>query len=209
MAINYQVKQGDCISSIPYEHGLFADTIWNHPNNAELKNKRKEGHILMPGDIVFVPDKRVKEVSETTNQVYKFRCKNTPEKFRLQLQLDGEPRANEEYRLEIEDVKFSSKTDGQGWIRHSIPPDAKTGKLTLGDGTEVYQLLLGNLNPSDEISGAQGRLWNLNYYFGPIDGKVSDEFEDALLDFQSDHNIEPNGELNAATKAALEQDYGT
>ena len=208
MPINYQVKQGDCISSIAFENGFFPDTIWNHPNNAELKKKRADPNVLMPGDMVFVPDKRPKEVSEPTNQVHKFKCKNTPEKFKLQLLIGGEPRVGEEYELEIGDLKFSGKTDSQGRIEQSIPPNARNGKLILANGEEIYQLRLGNLNPSDEITGAQGRLWNLGLYFGAIDGKMSDELEEAILDFQFSRNIEPDGELNQATKDALEQAYG-
>ena len=208
MPINYQVKQGDCISSIAFEHGFFGDTIWNHPNNKDLKTKRQDPNILMPDDIVHVPDKRLKEVSESTNQVHKFKCKNTPEKFKIQLLIEGEPRADEEYELEIEDLKFSGKTDGQGRIQQSIPPNAKKGKLLLSKGTEVYQLQLGNLNPSDEITGAQGRLWNLGLYFGPIDGKMSDEFEEAIQEYQFTKNIEPDGKLTPATRDFLKADYG-
>lgn len=209
MAINYEVKQGDCISSIAFEHGFFADTIWNHPNNAELKKKRKDLNILMPGDIVFIPDKRIKELSEPTNQVHKFKCKNTPEKFKLQLLINGEPRADETYELEIDDLKFSGKTDSQGRLEQSTPPDAKNGKLILANGTEVYELQFGKLNPSDEISGVQGRLRNLGLYFGPIDGIMSDELEEAIQEFQFTKNIEPDGKLTPATTAALKQDYGT
>ena len=208
MAINYQVKQGDCISSIAFEHGFFADTIWNDANNAELKKERQDPNVLMPGDVVFIPDKRLKEVSEPTNNVHKFKCKNTPEKFKLQLLLDGEPRANEEYELEIDDLKFSGVTDSQGRIEQSIPPNAKTGKLLLANGTEVYQLQLGNLNPSDEISGAQGRLRNLGLYLGPIDGKMSDELEEAIQEYQFTKNLEPDGQLTLETIAAIKRDYG-
>lgn len=208
MAINYQVKQGDCISSIAFENGFFADTIWNHPNNAELKKKRKELNLLMPGDIVFVPDKQIKEVSEATNQVHKFKCKNTPEKFKLQLLIHGEPRANEDYELEIENLMFKGKTDSQGRLEHFIPPDAKKGKLILSNGAEIQELMLGNLNPSDEITGVQGRLRNLGLYFGSIDGKMSDELEEAIQEYQFTKNIEPDGKLTQATIDALKQDYG-
>ncbi|MBX7174325.1 MAG: peptidoglycan-binding protein [Pyrinomonadaceae bacterium] len=208
MATNYQVKQGDCISSIAFEHGFFPDTIWNHPDNAELKEKRQDPNILMPGDVVIVPDKRIKEVSEPTNQVHKFKCKNTPEKFKIQLLMDEGPRANEEYELEIEDLKFSGTTNSEGKLEQSIPPNAKKGKLTLKKDGTVFELRLGNLNPSDEITGAQGRLRNLGFYFGPIDGKLSDELEIAIQEFQFAHDIEPDGELNLSTKDALEQEYG-
>lgn len=209
MAVNYIVKQGDCISSIAFENGLFADTIWNHPSNAELKKERKEPNILMPGDVVFVPDKRLKEVSEPTSQVHKFRCKNTPEKLKLQLLKENEPRINEEYELEIDDLKFSGKTDSQGRLAQSIPPNAKQGKLILSKGEEVYQLSLGNLNPFDEITGAQGRLRHLGFYFGSIDGKMSPELAHAIQVFQISKDIEPNGELDAQTINALKDSYGS
>ena len=208
MPINYQVKQGDCISSIAFEHGFFADTIWNYPNNAELKEKRQDPNVLMPGDVVFIPDKRLKEVPEPTNFVHKFKCKNTPEKFKIQLLIEDEPRANEEYELEIEDLKFEGKTDSQGRLEQSIPPNAKQGKLILKKDGMVFELRLGNLNPSDEITGAQGRLRNLGLYFGAIDGQMSDDLEQAIQEFQIIKNIEPDGELSEETKDALKQDYG-
>ena len=83
MPINYQVKQGDCISSIAFEHGFFGDTIWNHPNNKDLKTKRQDPNILMPGDMVFVPDKRLKEVSESTNQVINLNAKTRRKNLRF------------------------------------------------------------------------------------------------------------------------------
>ena len=99
MAEEYQVKQGDCIHSIAFEEGFFADTIWNHPNNSDLKSKRKDPNVLFPGDVVHIPDKRPREYSEATNQVYKYKCKNTPDKLKLQLLKENQPRANEVYEL--------------------------------------------------------------------------------------------------------------
>lgn len=209
MAINYKVKQGDGISSIAFEHGFFADTIWNHPNNAELKQKRDDPNILMPGDNVFIPDKRLKELSEPTDQVYKYKCKNTPEKLKLQLLKENEPRVNIDYELEIDGLKFSGTTDSQGRLQQSIPPNAEKGKLMLNNGEEVYQLSLGNLNPHDEITGAQGRLRHLGFYFGAIDGKMSPELAHAIQVFQISKDLEPNGELDDQIIKALKDGYGS
>ncbi|MFH1075402.1 MAG: hypothetical protein V1753_00935 [Pseudomonadota bacterium] len=52
---DYIVKQGDCIESIAFKHGLFWETVWNHPNNQQLKQERKNPNILLAGDKVFVP----------------------------------------------------------------------------------------------------------------------------------------------------------
>lgn len=200
---DYEVKQGDCLSSIAYDNGLFIDTIWNHPKNAALKEKRKDPNVLMPGDIVFVPDKRLKEVEKPTNEVHKFRCKNTPEKLKLQLFIEDEPRGDEKYVLEIDGLKFPGTTDSQGRLEQSIPPNARQGKLLLKGGEEVYELRLGHLNPHDHITGAQGRLRHLGFYYGSIDGEMSPELEHAIQEFQISQDIEPDGTLNTSTINAL------
>lgn len=209
MATNHQVKQGDCISSIAFEYGFFPDTIWNHPNNAELKEKRKDPNVLMPGDIVSIPDKRIKEVSESTNQVHKFQCKNTPSKLEVKLlKYTGEPRSNEKYTLEIDGKIVEGETNSDGQIRHSIPPNLRTGTLLLNNGTEKHELLLGNLNPIDEISGQQFRLKNLGYFAGKIDGQMSLDLEGAIVEFQLDNNLTPSGKIDDQTKSALQEYYG-
>jgi len=208
MAINYEVEQGDCISSIAFEHGFFPDTIWNHPNNAALKAKRKDPNVLLPGDIVFVPDKRLKEVPRTTEQLHRFRCKGVPEKLKLQLLLNGVPRAQVSYKITLEDdLVLSGKTDGQGRLQHSIPPNAKAGKLVVND-EEAYELRLGELNPADDITGIQARLRHLGFYDGPIDGQVTAEMEQALQEFQLSAGLEPDGAINEQTVNALKKAYG-
>lgn len=207
MPINYQVKQGDCIFSIAVEHGFFADTIWNHPNNAELKKKREDPNVLMPGDVVFVRDKQLKEVSEPTNHVYKFRCKNTPKLLRIQFMNFDTPMSNLAYVLEIDGQKKEGQTDSEGWLRQYIVPNAKTAQLTLADGSE-YELILGNLDPVDEITGIQGRLHSLGFYKGSINGQMNDDTKDALLIFQHSHELEATGEADEKTKDLLMQMTG-
>jgi N-acetylmuramoyl-L-alanine amidase len=60
---SHTVKQGDCISSIAHETGFFWETLWNHPDNAKLKQLRKNPNALLPGDVVSIPDQRVKQES--------------------------------------------------------------------------------------------------------------------------------------------------
>jgi N-acetylmuramoyl-L-alanine amidase len=78
MPIQHTVRSGDCISSIAYEHGLFWKTVWEHPDNAELKEKRGTGFQLQPGDVVVVPDKRLLEVSKPPEKKHKFKFKGVP-----------------------------------------------------------------------------------------------------------------------------------
>lgn len=205
MAINYQTKEGDCISSIAFENGFSPDTIWNHPNNADLKKKRQDPNVLLAGDVVFVPDKRLKEVSEPTNQVHKFRVNNCPAKLSLRLLFNGEPRRNEPFTLDIDGEITNKTTDSDGNIKISIPPNAKTGKLSIGSDKRKmeYDLQLGRLDPVDKISGAQSRLNNLGFNCGRVNGVLNTETKEALQAFQVSVGIPASGELDSATKAKL------
>ncbi|MEP6901568.1 MAG: peptidoglycan-binding domain-containing protein [Actinomycetota bacterium] len=196
--------------SIAEKYGFFWETLWNHPNNAELKKKREDPTILYPGDVVFVPEKRLKEVSEPTNQVHKFRVKNVPVKFSIRLLDDDDsPRANLNYILEIDGKEFTGMTDGNGAIRISIPPEAKKGKLILTDENEEYDLYLGHLDPIEKISGVQARLKGLGYYNSETSQAVNPETEQAVKDFQEAYKLEPTGQIDDAFRSKLESIYGS
>ena len=204
MAINYQVKQGDCISSIAFEHGFFPDTIWDHPSNAALKLKRIDPNVLMAGDVVFVPDKRLKEVSEPTEQVHKFRYKSTPAKFRIQIMEDNQPRANVPYTLTIDGKIVSNpgdKTNSTGMVICSISPLAREGVLAVGEGEEMveYALAMGFLNPVSDLTGVKQRLRNLGLFNGAIDNTLNEETKDSLRAFQNLHQMPTTGEPDQAT----------
>jgi Putative peptidoglycan binding domain len=210
MAINYQVKQGDCISSIAFEHGFFPDTIWDHPSNAELKKKRIDPNVLMPGDVVFVPDKRLKEVSEPTEQVHKFRYKGVPAKFRIQIMEDNQPRANVPYTLTIDGKVVSNpgdRTTSAGMVICSILPDVREGLLVVGEGEEMveYTLAMGFLNPVSDLTGVKQRLRNLGLYNGAIDNNLSEETKDSLRAFQALHKLPTTGEPDQATLNKLRE----
>lgn len=206
MAENYQVKQNDCISSIAFERGFFPDTIWNHPNNKDLKNKREDPNVLMPGDIVYIPDKRLREYSETTNQVYKYKCKNTPKVLRIQIKYLEDPMPNAEYQLKVDGLEKKGKTDGDGWLQQSILPNAKRAYLYVEE--QEFQLTLGELDPVDEANGIQQRLRTLGFYDGRIDGTMNPETVEAVKVFQIKNGLTPNGTVDQTVKDLLVKETG-
>jgi len=85
MAEDYVVKAGDCVSSVAFERGFFWETVWNHPKNSELKEKRKDPNILKEGDVLYIPDLRIKEESRASESKHQFVLKGVPAKLRLRI----------------------------------------------------------------------------------------------------------------------------
>src|SRR5258707_1254302 len=102
MIATVTVREGECLSSIAFEHGHFWSVLWDHPDNAALREKRGNPHVLQPGDRVVVPDLRQKEAPAATDQTHTFRRKGVPEKLRIRFGTVEHPRAGIPYTLTID-----------------------------------------------------------------------------------------------------------
>lgn len=204
----YTVRPGDCLHSIAFERGLYWETIWRHPQNAALRERRQEAHVVHPGDRIFIPERNRKEESRMTDQHHRFRRKGVPANLRLQLMDHDRPRADLPYVLEIDGDLRRGTTDGEGWIRCAIPPNARRGTLTLGeDQEERYELNLGHIDPVEEIAGVQERLNNLGFGCGRNDGQLGERTRTALRAFQAKHELPVSGEPDQATRDKLLRIY--
>jgi N-acetylmuramoyl-L-alanine amidase len=208
------VKQGECIKTIAYESGFFWKTIWNHPQNDQLRSRRKNPNVLLPGDRVFVPSKRQKAEPAETGAIHTFRLKGIPIQFKVRL-LDwtDRPRPGLHYTLEIDGKKTTGVTPEDGLISQSIAPTAKIAKLVVEkpeQGEELYEFHLGHLNPRDDIAGIQARLKNLGFLKGEPTGLLDDATRQALRTFQAKTGLaETGGEADAATQDALVEAHGS
>jgi hypothetical protein len=211
---NHVVQQGECLSRIAAQYG-FLDfrTIYNDAGNSELRNQRPDPNILFPGDVVFIPDKKPKEVTAPTTKVHRFRVPSRKRVLRIVVEdLDGKKLASKPYELDIEGNLMKGVTSPEGLIEKRIPVDAVNGALTVGRYT--WPLQIAHLNPVEEvpdkgISGIQARLRNLGYDCGPIDGIIGPLTEAAIADFQVDHPpLKVDGVCGAQTRAALIDAYG-
>lgn len=200
-----KVGTGETTSSLAKKNGFFWRTIWEHPENAALKAKRKDPNVLFEDDEIFIPEKQIKEVSKGTEAEHTFKRKGEPAKIKIQLLKLGKPRANEDYILDIDGKQTNGKTDAEGRLEHFIPPDAAYGQLILKGGREVYPLRLGHLDPLDLISGVQQRLNNLGYNCGGEMGELGEKTKEALKKFQAENELNETGEPDAATKAKLQE----
>jgi hypothetical protein len=224
MPQDYTVNSGDCMSSIAYENGFYWKTLWNLPQNSALKAQRKNPNVLMTGDVVHIPDLTVRQEPGATEATHKFMLKGVPEIFHIRL-LDAKhkPRANLDYVIVIEGKSRRGKTDAQGGITESIPPNARTGKLTFAEPqymnkkgklvpakpkNQVMRLQLGNLNPIAEVSGLKARLANLGFYHGAIDENINAATKHAISDFQRKKGLPVTGIADDATKSRIQKLHG-
>ena len=204
----YMVKQGDCISSIAFKYGFFPDTIWNDSKNSKLEQDRKDPNVLKPGDEVYIRDKEEKEESCASEKKHRFKRKGVPEKLIIQFMCDGEPRANEAYVLDIDGALSEGTTEKDGKVEIAIPPNARKGTISFRDSGDKYELELGDLDPITEISGVQGRLKDLGFYDGPVDGQVSPKLCQAITAFQKSKNLEETGKLDESTRNNIQESFG-
>ena len=211
MTKRHEVKPGDCVSSIAYQNGFAPDTVWKHDANASLREQRASMYVLMPGDVVVIPDRTAKTESCASGRRHVFRRVGVPEKLRVRF-LDGaeKPRSGIAYSFEAGGVSRDGTTDADGFVDEFIPPDLDAARITLHaeSGDEPYDLSLGRLTPSDDLAGAQARLAHLGYPCTDPPGEPGVSTRSALRSFQRDQGLEATGELDAATDAALRAQHG-
>src|SRR5262249_36338014 len=136
--IDHVVRPGDCLTSIAAEHGFFWETLWNLPENRDLKERRRDPFTLVPGDVVHVPDLRVRDFSRETGKTHRFQRRGVPAKLKLRLlSPDGKPRANLDYVLTVDGVELTGVTDGDGRIERYIKPNARQGTVVVAPPGEA------------------------------------------------------------------------
>jgi hypothetical protein len=209
VAKQHTATGGDSVESVAYANGLFWETVWNDPANEPLRQLRDDPNILEEGDLLTVPDLRIKEVSKPIDQRYRFRRKGVPSKIEVRLTIyDDQPRPGVPYTVTMGKRKLSGSSDGDGWIRFSVMPDVKRGSLQLVTG-ETYEFEVGTVRPPAILKGVQGRLRNLAYFLGAIDGEMSEALADAIERYQRDRKVPVTGKADDATVSALEADHGS
>lgn len=209
------VRPGECLTMIARQYG-FLDyrTVYEHPDNEALRQKRPNPNILFPGDVVAIPERKVKTASVPTGQEHRFRVIVPKKELHLQLQdHEGKPLANEPYILEVdgEEPIEGKQTDGEGKLRERVPLSRAGATLAIRGRT--FRLRFGGLNPlrdcrEDDVSGLQGRLRNLGYNPGNADGVLGLQTRTALAVFQADEGLDIMGEPDERTLSKLEERHG-
>jgi Putative peptidoglycan binding domain len=214
MSTTHVVRRGECLSIIARRYG-FGDykVIYDHPDNASFKQKRPNPNVIFPGDTVVIPDKQTKQHAVPSGKKTRFKTKVPKKVLRLRL-VDGQGAAiaNEPYTFELSGLaRRDGTTTGDGDLEQKIPTGYARAELCILGRTLTLEL--GNLNPMKDapdrgVSGAQGRLQNLGYPVGALDGVLGRRTHTAVALFQAAEQLDVNADLDARTIAALEQKHG-
>lgn len=231
------VEDGEWVGSIAAAYGYFDwdKDVWQHAQNAKLKELRQDPRVLAPGDELFIPPWEEKKESCATEKKHKFKVKTPSEVLRIRLlDEEGKPLKDEDYQLDLDYdpgggvfKQANPKTDNDGVVTESIPSTAISGRLRLPRLKQEIALRLGYLTPMDLndeqklIRGVQERLSALGFAPGPVDGINGPQTRAAVMSFQqfcqdnkdkNDSSIIDSGPVDGivgkTTKAALLSYYG-
>lgn len=216
MPIRHVVAQGECLTSIAASYG-FSDyrLIYDDPANEAFKQRRKDPHVIFPGDVLTIPDRGGKEESCDTGKEHRFTVKLGRRLLRIALR-DHEDKAiaGVDYVLAVDGQDLTGKTDGDGILEQTVPAQASQGVVTLPKFGVKWGIQIGHLDPvhdhdADEaiLSGVRARLVNLGYLAG---GEGNAEVKEAIAEFQRDAlgREEPDGVPDRETRDALLDRHG-
>lgn len=214
MPKTHDVVQGEYLSLIALVNGFHdSRVIWEHPDNAELRAKRRNPNVLLPGDRLVIPDREIGVVAATTGQVNPFVAGDDGARLNVHFEnASAKPMANRDGPLTLggKDAAgafvrarpLNTSTDGAGLLQQAfVGPFADRAAATeadfqmLAQPTEPaagFRLLIGNLDPVDVPSGQRARLDNLGYFAGYTEND-RDQLEWATEEFQADEKLKDRG----------------
>lgn len=210
MPKQHKVREGEGVSKIAFDYGFFPDTVWNDPGNAALRAKREDMDILAPGDVVVIPDKRLKEETRNTGASYRFQRRGVPAVLRIQVTVNDEIRANQPFEVLVDGkTKIGGTTDADGVAIAHLSPASRKVVLRVGpDGIEI-PVQIGFVRPLETLEGIKSRLNNLGFICGA--GDEADEMtQQAIRDFQEQVGLTVNGDWkDEATRQRLRSLHDT
>jgi hypothetical protein len=205
----YEVKQNEDIVSIVFRECGTTDitTVISHQDNQKLLCTRT-AEILCPGDKLWLPEIGAGiPLSVKKGRGYIIKPRGGLRKIAIRIESKNkQPIKNTPYKLTVGGRILEGSTDGNGILKQQVPLTATKGRLDIGNFS--FKLELAALDPIQTLTGIQGRLANLGYYRGAIDGEIGPVTKRAIMRFQSDSKITVDGRVGPETRKKLLERHG-
>lgn len=204
----YIIRQGDYLTKLAALLGFDADAVWSHQSNSQLRDRRPDRDMLLPGDVLQVPESAPSSLSLSPGGSHRFKARLPSVEVKLQLHDHrGAALADKSFTVAGLSRALTGRTDGDGRASFRVPVHTREVSLSLEDG-HVFRVMVGDMDPIEEPSGVKKRLAHLGYH-APGDAAEDDAVRRALQAFQRDRGLEPTGLLNDGTRSALVEAHGS
>ncbi len=208
----YVIRQGDHLSSLAYQFGFDADTIWNDPKNAQLRQAGRlsqDPNILYPTDTLYIPDSTPPAMTSLEPGTTNTFVSNTPT-VSITIRFSDPKFASQPYTIaELPQLTgLTTKSDGSTSIDAPITQSAFTIVFT-SDGT-AFTCQVGHIDPVTTLSGVIQRLQNLGYLDpnAAIGQSDLDRIRGALGQFRTDQGIADPSEPSSQAGPSSSSDSG-
>ncbi|MBK8258037.1 MAG: peptidoglycan-binding protein [Polyangiaceae bacterium] len=203
-------KDGDHIHGIAAAAGFRrVSTVWNAPENANLRALRPNPDTLLPGDRVTVPDFTSQTDEGATEKRHRFVALTQRTAVRLRWLRFGHT-ADAQLQSAFEPTKTPTPpADGAGDVTVKI--DATTSQISVSTPRGDTTLQVGFLHPFDTESGWLARLHNLGYLASSaiVQTQIDAiELASAIEEFQCDHGLTVDGQVQSTFLSALRDAHG-
>ncbi len=200
---DHRITEGESTSNVAATYGFAPDTVWSDADNGQLTTQRAHPNLLLPGDVLAIPDRRRKELTLSTDQVHTF--KRTGARTLVVLRVfDGDaPRANQSWKLVVGNHTSNGTSDGDGVVELWVAPSERSGTVTIGADELELQLAFDHLHPVSEVSGVRQRLHNLGFGCDLPDLTAEENLTAAVRSFQVRLGLDPTGEIDDQVRQQL------
>jgi hypothetical protein len=161
----YVIRQRDFLAKLAHKFGFDADTVWNDPANADLRQARTDPNVLWPTDMLYIPEEQPPVMQELTLGTTNTFVSDVPTATISVKFVGAEPGtyAGRAYTIQELDGLIGLVTDGDGVATFPTPVTLPVATVVFTDSGETWPLSIGGLDPVETRSGVFQRLRNLGY----------------------------------------------
>ncbi len=214
----FVVAAGDHLDQIAFRLGTTPDEIWNKPDNADLKARRKDRNMLCAGDVVMVPSEPVEGLSFSVGTSNSFKA--AVPKVKVQLRLRGDEKkgngdgknatyGNQPFVVDgaMGDGPLEGTSEADGTVKFEVSVLVREVMLRLPKLGMRIPIAIGGLDPIDEPSGVAQRLQHLGFL--PNGSPTPAALTHAIRTFKARNGLPVDAAMDDATREAMVKAHGS